>query len=1102
MRKTNLLFLSAIMLLPGLPAVASPDGGTQQQTSQQQQTQQITGRVVDENGEPVVGATVTQKGTTNGAITDVEGNFKLRVPAGATIEVSYVGYKTKTMKAQPSMTISLASNEESLNEVVVVGYGTMKKANLTGAVDMTDSKTFEGRSSASVTQMLQGAIPNLNIDLGDGRPGRSASYNIRGTTSVGMGGSALILIDGVEGDPSFLNPDDIESVSVLKDAASATIYGARAPYGVVLITTKSANKGKPVINYSTNLSLQSPTNMPDYVTDGYVWAEHFATAYYNYNHSWPSGINKTQQFSKAWLDEYKRRHDAGEFGTVVSDGSWGLTKGRYVYFPEGEDYIHGLYKDHTFAQTHNVSLSGSDDKFDYYLSGRYYHFNGLYNSKTNKDTFTSYNTRLKAGYQVTPWLKISDNIEYSRNEFHLPRTYTEGTGNVLRNLADEGHPSSPMFNPDGSLTYSAVYSVGDMIYGQSYMNTINSNIKNTITAKATLLKNTLRLNADFTYRQRNRNSLRKLVPTPYSRYEGVTEYIHPLTTASIQSGNTRNEYLANNEYAEYENTFAKKHYFKGLLGFNYEQYMSDGTTASNDNLLTPDVENINLAMGVDNKKISGAWSKWKTVGFFTRLNYIFDDRYLLEFDARYDGSSKFPSDSRWAFFPSVSAGWRVSSEPWFKVDTKYLSNLKIRASYGSLGNGNISPYTYDEMFGISTGRIIDGTQVHYTTNPAVLAPGLTWETARTFDVGVDLAAFNSRLAVTFDWYSRKTLDMYSPGPTLPDVFGATSPRGNYADMTTKGYELSVAWRDHFDLAGKNFSYSLRATLSDYQSTIDKFNNADRSLGGTDNTPSTYYKGMKVGEIWGFVSNGLWQTEDEINAAESKAQAAGQKYYNPLMQTSKDYKLRPGDIKIEDLNGNGYIDRGNNTVDDPGDRRVIGNTTPRYQYSFSIDLQWNGIFLNTLFRGVGKQDWYPSSEASLFWGQYNRPYNQMPKWHLNNYWTEETPNAYLPRYTGYYKAFFSNSNANTRYLQSVAFCRLQNLQLGYNLPKSVISKLHIQKLAIFFDGENLFTWSPLYKRTKDLDVTTIRGGDPDLGNSGDGHNFPSMRSYSLGINITF
>ena len=1100
MRKNKIYVLPLLMgLLLPVPTVVMANSGDGENTHE---TLMVSGRVLDEKGEPVIGATVVQKGTGKGTVTDSDGRFSLYAPAGSMLEVSYLGYVSQTVQAGQSKDIRLKTSEHSLNEVVVVGYGAMKKANLTGAVDMTDSKTFDGRANASVTQMLQGAIPNLNINLGDGRPWRSASYNVRGTTSVGMGGSALILIDGVEGDPSFLNPDDIESVSVLKDAASATIYGARAPYGVVLITTKNAQKGKPVIKYSTNLSLQSPTNMPDFVTDGYVWAEHFATAYYNFNQSYPSGINKTQQFSLAWLEEYKRRHDAGDFGTVVGDGSWGLTKGRYVYFPEGEDYIHDLYKSSTFAQTHNVSVSGSDNKFDYYLSGRYYHFNGLYNSKSNKDTYTSYNTRLKAGYSVTPWLKITDNIEYSRNEYRLPRTYTEGTGAVIRNLADEAHPSSPMFNPDGSITYSAAYSVGDMIYGQSHISTISSNMQNTIAAKATLLNNTLRLNADFTYRQRNSNVTTKLVPTPYSRYEGVTEYIHPLTTASIKSGNTRYEYLANNEYAEYENTFAGKHYVKCLLGFNYEQYLRDGTTASNDNLLTPDVENINLAMGNDNKKISGDWSKWKTAGFFTRLNYIFDDRYLVEFDARYDGSSKFPKDSRWAFFPSVSAGWRMTSEPWFRVSPKYLSNLKLRASYGSLGNGNISPYTYDEMFSISTGRIINGTQVHYTSAPAVLAPGLTWEKARTFDAGVDLASLDSRLSVTFDWYNRKTLNMYSPGSTLPDVFGATSPRGNYADMTTKGYELSVTWHDHFKVGEHDFNYSLRATLSDYQATIDKYNNADRSLGGTNNTPSTYYKGMKVGEIWGFVSDGLWQTEDEINAAEQKAQAAGQKYYNPLMQTSKDYKLRPGDIKIVDLNGNGYIDRGKNTVDDPGDRKVIGNTTPRYQYSFTVNADWDGIFLSAFFRGVGKQDWYPSSEASFFWGQYNRPYNQMPKWHLNNYWTEDNRDAYLPRYTGYYRAFFSNSNANTRYLQHIGYCRLQTLQAGYNFPKSITSKLHMQRLSIFFDGENLFTWSPLYKRTKDIDVTTITGGDPDLGNSGDSQNFPSLRSFSLGINITF
>ena len=380
---------------------------------------------------------------------------------------------------------------------------------------------------------------------------------------------------------------------------------------------------------------------------------------------------------------------------------------------------------------------------------------------------------------------------------------------------------------------------------------------------------------------------------------------------------------------------------------------------------------------------------------------------------------------------------------------------------------------------------------------------MTWETAQTLDVGLDMSFLSGRLSFNGDWYSRKTLDMYTVGPTLPDVFGASSPKGNFAEMTTNGYEFIIKWNDSFNLAGKPFNYSVRASLADYVSTIDKFNNATKSL-STSSRNTNYYEGMRIGEIWGFVSNGLWQNQAEIDAAEAKAREAGQKYYNPLMQPSKTYKLYPGDIKFEDLNGNGYIDRGKNTVDDPGDRKIIGNAEPRYIYSFGFDFEWNGITLSAFFQGVGKQGWYPSNEASTLWGQYNRPYGQMPKWHIGNYWTEDNPDAYLPRYTGYYAPFYKGTNnANTRYLMDVSYIRLKNVQVGYTLPEKWTKDIKMKKISVFFSGENLWTWSPMYRHTRDIDVTAnIYGTDSVLDTTGDGYNYPTMRSYSFGINLTF
>jgi TonB-linked SusC/RagA family outer membrane protein len=511
---------------------------------------------------------------------------------------------------------------------------------------------------------------------------------------------------------------------------------------------------------------------------------------------------------------------------------------------------------------------------------------------------------------------------------------------------------------------------------------------------------------------------------------------------------------------------------------------------------------MQLTTGIETRTIEGSYSKWRNVGAFFRVNYAFDDRYLLEVNGRYDGSSKFKAATRWAFFPSVSAAWRVTEEPWFNVDPEWISNIKVRASYGELGNSNISPYSFDETFSIGTGRWFNGIQPKTTGIPAPIPDNLTWETSKTLDVGIDLNFFSDRMNISADWYSRKTVDMYIAGTKLPDVYGATSPKGNFGEMTTSGIELTVGWRDKFQLAGKPFNYSIKATLADYKSVIDKYNNQNRTI-GTNADPS-HYEGKTIGEIWGWTINGMWQNQADIDAAEAKAVAAGQKFYNNLIkQHYTGYYGVVGTAKIEDLNGNGYIDRGKGTVEDPGDRRIIGNKEPRYIYSFNLSADWNGIFVSAFFQGVGKQDWYPSTEAGALWGMYNRPYAKMPGWMVGNMWTPETPDAYMPLLAGYQQLFYNAGGTNTRYMQDVSYIRLKNLQVGYNLPTKWISKIGLKKAAIYFSGENLWTWSPMYKMTRNLDVTAnIYGRDQESGSSGDGYNYPSLKSYSFGLNLTF
>jgi TonB-linked SusC/RagA family outer membrane protein len=1052
------------------------------QVQQQKHKRTVTGTVSDSKGEPIIGANVKVKGEKLGAITDINGKFSLSVPDDGTLQVSFIGYEDQeiAIRGKQSFIVRLKENTKELDEIVVVGYGQQKKVNLTGAVDHVGQEVFENRSLSNVTQALQGTIPNLNLSLEDGKPTRSASFNVRGNTSIGQGGSALVLIDGVEGDPSMLNPNDIANVSVLKDAASSAIYGARGAFGVVLITTKAAQKGKVSVNYTGNFTYESPTKTPDFVTDGIQYAEMFRASWYNYYGTVPTALNGFQSFSDAWLQTFKDRRAAGETDEVVTEQN-----GKYTYYGN-TDWYDKLFKDRTFAQDHNVTVSGGSDKADFYISTRFYKYDGLYNY--NPDTYKSVNLRAKGSLNVTNWLKITNNMEFSNNTYHNPTFVSNGWA-PQRFIELTAFPTEVLYNPDGTYTKAMSATLGGFKDGDNYRDTNKKLLRNTTSFTASFFNNTFRINGDYTYRYNVNEVDLKNYTTYFSESVG-TSTARSATTTNYTTANEHSNYVATNFYAEYENTFAKDHYFKGMVGYNYEKSKYRNYNMFRNGLLFPFASSIALATGT-NITNSEIISNWTVQGVFFRFNYSYKDRYLLEVNGRYDGSSKFPENKKWGFFPSVSAGWRVSEEPFWKVDKKYVSDVKFRASYGSLGNGNVSPYSFMELLNTSTSsRVIGGALNTKTSAPDVKPASLTWETATTTDVGADLGFLNNTLRISGDYYIRKTKNMYTVGVTLPDVFGASSPKGNYADMTTRGYELSISYNNHFTLADKPFNYEIRATLADYTSKIDKYNNSTKSLGD-------YYEGMKLGEMWGYETNGLFQSNDETTG-----------YVNTIMNANSAKTWQAGDVRFVDRNNNGKIDFGENTKSNPGDRKIIGNSQPRYMYSFTLSGNWSGIFVSAFFSGVGKQDWYPTIESSAFWGQYNRPYNNIPKWQLGNYWTEDNPKAYLPRYACY-NATLGRAGAsfyNDRYLQNIAYLRLKSLQIGYNLPKTLISRIYMQSARIYLTGENLFCWSPLYKRVKGFDVLSISGDtDTDLSatnSQGSGNTYPLMKSISLGLSITF
>lgn|SRR5690625_74684 len=706
----------------------------------------IKGKVVDENDEPLIGVNIQVKGSDKGTSTDFDGGFTLDdVDENAVLIASYIGYQTHevNVNGQTDITIVMIEDIQTLDEVVVVGYGTQKKANLTGAVDQVGEDVFDSRPMSNVTQGLQGVVPNLNISLADGKPNRSASYQIRGMGSIGQGGSALVLIDGVEGDPSMLNPNDIANVSVLKDASSAAIYGARGAFGVVLITTKNPDKGKTSVTYSGSVAMRSPTVVPDMVTDANLYAEMFVeaySAYYDYSRT-PSTFHKAVPYSSDWHNEMANRPPG--FGKPeVEVGS----DGNYQYFANN-DWYGMLYKDRSMGNEHNIAIQGGSEKADFIVSARYYDQGGLF--RYNSDDYSMLNLRAKGSAQIFDWLRVENNVALTQVDYFNPLTVADG--NVWYGLESEAEPMSPMFNPDGSLTMAAAYSVGDLWYGKSGIDSQKKMVHNTTSFTASLLEDKFRIKGDLAFRNPFNKDITKRVPVPYSPAPGVVAYLGSSTNDFAES-NSSTSYLATNVYGEYEETIQGNHYIKGMVGFNYEQSVYNRILTRRNGLIFEDINNINLTNG-SGITVSGSHEKWRIAGGFFRFNYAYQDRYLLEFNGRLDGSTKFPVDQQWGFFPSLSAGWRLSEEPFWNLE-HIFSDVKLRGSYGSLGNGNIASYSFLELFNISTmNRLIQGELHQKTSIPPVLPDGLTWETSTTSNFGLDFGLLQGRLRFVGDMYT-------------------------------------------------------------------------------------------------------------------------------------------------------------------------------------------------------------------------------------------------------------------------------------------------------------------------------------------------------------
>ena len=1025
-----LLLLSAIS---AGTAYAVPKWGTAG-VKEIQQNGVCNGVVTDTTGETVIGASVVVKGTTNGTITGLDGDFSLSgVTKGSILVVSFVGYQNTEVKwnGQP-LTIVLKEDTKVLDEVVVVGYGTQKKANLSGAVAAVDGKVLQDRPITNIGQGLQGVVPNLNITMNNGgAPGATSSFNIRGNTSLN-GGSPLVLVDNVQMDANLVNPDDIESISVLKDAASASIYGARAAYGVILITTKKGKKSdKPTVSLSATGYWQSPA-LTFHNVNSMQYLTMMDEAYQNDGGSGHYFKSQVYQYAE---DYFNGKYDSPVFFDTAYD--------TYKYgYCGNTDWWDELYKT-SFSQIYTANISGGNDRTTYYASVSMNDQGGIL--KAGDDKYNKYNANVNISSNITKWLNVSAKIAHTyTDELHptggttaMNSTAYSGLSSYSGMMKGDLSPLMPVKHPDGHYAGQGSYTNPVAIMEQGGNAQYKQNdLWMTGAVKITPIKG-LVINADYTWNFYGKSSNQHVQNFyDYTAVPGTENYYPWTNPSSVTVTNNDDYYNAFNAFAEYTFSLKEKHNFKVMVGYNQENKHKKYHYAGRKNLIDSSNPSLNLAYG--DMAMNGSETHWSVNGFFARINYDYKGKYLLELNGRYDGSSKFPHGDRYAFFPSASVAWRVSEEKFWEPIRGWFDNFKLRASYGSLGNQALDESRYGNFpylatYGINTkyGALLNGTRPVAVSVPGLVSASFTWETVNQIDFGFDASFFGGRLNTSFDWYRRNTKDMLTAGQALPAVLGTSVPQENAADMKTVGWEVSLEWNDRLS---NGFGYHIKGVLSDYQASITKFSNPTKLLG-------THYVGEKLNEIWGYVSNGLFQSDEDAKAADQSYLSGG--------------SWGAGDVKYEDLNNDGKIDIGKNTLDDSGDRKIIGNSTPRYSYGITAGFDYKGFDFEMFWQGIGKRDYWLG--GSQFWGFTDEWCTPLTS--SLDYWTEDNRDAYFPR-LHHYGVNGGNHQVSTRYLQNAAYLRLKNVVLGYTIPRSITEKVKISRLRVFVQGENLLTFTPL------------------------------------------
>lgn len=1039
----------------------------------------ISGLVKDNEGEPLLGVSVAVKEgrSISGVVTDINGKYQIKASPDATIEFSFIGFKPIKQQVgnRKIINVTLEIDNQMLDEVVVVGYGTQKKVNLTGSVSMIDSKAFESVPVANAVQALQGQVPGLNIYSNKGGGlNQKQSINVRGIGTIGQGstGDALILIDGMEADIFSVNPEDIESISVLKDAAASSIYGSRAPFGVVLVTTKKGKAGKAQINYNNSFRLSSPINMPSSL-DSYTYALFFNDAGYN------SGWGAYNWVSKTRLQRIKDYMDGKiSYATIPLNGSNTWADG-YQEGNDNIDYYKFFFKKNVFAHEHNFSVNGGTDRIQYYLSTNYLDQDGTL--RMGNDYSKRYTLSAKITAQLSKAVSVSSNTRFVRNDFIQPTHMNDA---FFTDIGRQCWPVKPLYDPNGNLFDDHVQQMKDggrkterntWLYQQ--LNLAIEPIKG------------WRLIGDLSYRYNTQYAHEDLLTISQIGVDGVTKVRSWNENSSVSESTYASDYFNVNLYTDFEKTFAKSHHLKALTGFQIETNNYRNIWAQKIGITYPGKPTIDTSTGIDKDgkviapNVSGGHNRWSTAGFFGRMNYDFQEKYLAEVNLRYDGSSRFRSNGRWGLFPSASLGWNIAREDFFQPATHIINTLKLRASYGSLGNQNTTSLypTYTVMgTGTSDKWLMNGVKPNIAWAPALVSYDLTWEKIRTWNVGIDIGMFNNRLTGSFDYFIRNTNDMVGPSEKLPATLGIDMPPSNNTDLRTAGWELEVMWKDRLQ---NGLNYGLRFTMADSRTKITRYSNPS---GLIDN----FYESKYYGEIWGYETIGIAKTDDEM------AEHIGSLVNGGQSALGQDWQA--GDIMYSDLNGDGKIDAGARTLSNHGDLKRIGNSTPRYNVGIDLTADWKGFDFRMFWQGTLKRDYFQGSY--YFWGANGSQgywFSTALKGH-EDYFRNDENSPLGVNLDSYYPRPLLNTNKNqqyqTKYLQNAAYIRLKNLQIGYALPHKIVQRMGAQNLRFFVSGENMLTITDLIKF---FDPETIESGS-----FAHGYAYPLSRTYAFGLNITF